>query len=340
MYKYKRKLLSIILTLFCGYLVAQDIHFTQYYASPLSLNPANTGFYEGDCRISGMYRTQWKAVGGEPYNTISLAFDKPYYIYSEKLNYGLIFINDNSGVVGLHVNKIFLSLSYSKIISGHELQIGIQPGYVNKSTKMDEYSFDEQFTLGGDEVFGGDFTGEGGSNSLSYFDLNAGILWSKQLTAKLKPSAGFSLFHITTPYESFDKIKTDASKLSIRWIFHASAIWKLGKKLRAVPNLLYMSQKGATDFLIGGNVEIDIQPKTIKTVYVGTLFRYGWGKNYDASAWIAGVKFGQFDFGASYDINISSLSEATNNRGALEFSLTYICKSTKPQTIKIPCDRY
>jgi hypothetical protein len=38
----------------------QDIHFSQYYASPLSLNPANTGNYDGDWRLMNSYRQQWK----------------------------------------------------------------------------------------------------------------------------------------------------------------------------------------------------------------------------------------------------------------------------------------
>lgn len=336
----KKILLYLIMTAFSTCLVAQDIHFTQYYASSLTLNPANTGWYEGDCRISGIYRNQWKAIAGKPYSTIGIGLDKPYYIYSEKFNWGISYINDNSGVVGLQVNKIYLSLSYYKNLNGHEFQIGVQPGFVNKSTNMDEYTFDEQYTIGGEDVFGGEFTGEEDGNNVNYFDINAGIIWSKKLSAKLRPTVGLALFHLTTPNESFYDIESDATTLGMRKILHANAVYSLRKKLRVIPNLLYMSQKGATDFLIGCNLEVDVSPKTIKTVYLGTIFRYGWEKNYDASAIIGGVKFGQFDFGVSYDINISSLNEATNNRGALEFSLIYICKSTQPKKIQIPCDRY
>ena len=37
---------------------AQDIHFSQYYASPLTLNPALTGKFNGHFRVSGIYRDQ------------------------------------------------------------------------------------------------------------------------------------------------------------------------------------------------------------------------------------------------------------------------------------------
>ncbi|MBK8807318.1 MAG: PorP/SprF family type IX secretion system membrane protein [Bacteroidales bacterium] len=330
----------VLMTLICARLVAQDVHFTQYYASPLTQNPANTGWYEGDCRISANYRNQWKAIAGKPYSTFGVAFDKPYYFFSEKFSYGVQFINDKSGTVGLSVNKIYASLAYYKKIAGHEFQIAIQPGYVNKSTNMDEYTFDGQFTLGGEEVFGGEFSGEGSAEGINYFDLNAGLLWSNQLTEKIRTTVGMSLFHLTTPNESFFGTKSDVTQLAIRKVIHANASFKLGKSLRLVPNTMYMAQRKATEWLIGANLEVDLNPKTIKTVYFGTIFRYGWKENFDASAWIVGARIKQFDLGLSYDFNVSSLAVATNNRGALELSLSYICKSTQPVSIKIPCDRY
>ncbi|MBP5582449.1 MAG: type IX secretion system membrane protein PorP/SprF, partial [Bacteroidales bacterium] len=41
---------------------SQEIHFSQFYASPLSINPANTAWYDGNLRVNAMYRTQWRAI--------------------------------------------------------------------------------------------------------------------------------------------------------------------------------------------------------------------------------------------------------------------------------------
>ena len=38
---------------------AQDIHFSQYYASPLTLNPALCGKFDGFVRVDGIYRSQY-----------------------------------------------------------------------------------------------------------------------------------------------------------------------------------------------------------------------------------------------------------------------------------------
>src|SRR6267378_6675680 len=109
---------------------AQDIHFSQFYASPLSLSPANTGNFNGDWRIMGNYRTQWKEVT-KPYVTNSIGFDRQFYLFNEKFSGGLFLINDKSGG-NLNVMKICGSGAYHRKIARNELHAGIQLGYVSK----------------------------------------------------------------------------------------------------------------------------------------------------------------------------------------------------------------
>ncbi len=65
-------LLTIILWSVISF--AQDIHYSQFYASPLTLNPALTGVNECNYRIGAMYRNQWKSVT-TPYQTPSISFE-------------------------------------------------------------------------------------------------------------------------------------------------------------------------------------------------------------------------------------------------------------------------
>ena len=71
---------------------SQDIHFSQFYASPLSLSPYQTGNYNGDWRFMHNYRTQWRSIS-EPFNTISVGYDRNFYVYNEQLSGGIFFIN-------------------------------------------------------------------------------------------------------------------------------------------------------------------------------------------------------------------------------------------------------
>src|SRR5215467_12867108 len=72
---------------------AQDIHFSQYYSAPLTINPALTGGFAGDYRAGVNYRTQWGSVT-VPYRTFDLYGD---------LNIGRRLISRNFWAVGLNV---------------------------------------------------------------------------------------------------------------------------------------------------------------------------------------------------------------------------------------------
>jgi hypothetical protein len=70
-----------------AFLISQDIHFSNWQMSPLNLNPANAGMFEGDGRLIFNYRNQWKQVP-VTYNTFSFAADM-------NLNKSLILVNIN-----------------------------------------------------------------------------------------------------------------------------------------------------------------------------------------------------------------------------------------------------
>ncbi|MDP4248351.1 MAG: type IX secretion system membrane protein PorP/SprF, partial [Bacteroidota bacterium] len=52
---------------------AQDLHFSQWFNSPLTTNPANTGFIpDADYRFGANFRDQWSAIMAVPYRTMSI----------------------------------------------------------------------------------------------------------------------------------------------------------------------------------------------------------------------------------------------------------------------------
>src|SRR5215216_6046073 len=55
---------------------AQDPNFSQFFVSPLSLNPALTGKFNGDFRVAGNYRDQWPAIS-KAFVTSTISFDAP-----------------------------------------------------------------------------------------------------------------------------------------------------------------------------------------------------------------------------------------------------------------------
>ncbi|MDR2834925.1 MAG: PorP/SprF family type IX secretion system membrane protein [Bacteroidales bacterium] len=330
----------VLILLLASEISAQDIHFSQYYASPLSLNPAETGRFDASLRFSNNYRTQWNALG-TPFKTISVGFDTPFKINEiSKIGAGIFFINDKSGGSKLTVNKIFASISYIFTVKKHhEISIGLQPGFILKNFDQSGLSFPTQF-----DPESGLFNSEYNRSSvkdnlekLSYFDLNAGVHYSYNI-GKLKPYGGASFFHLTMPNESFTENKE--SKLGIRMAFNGGVRWSFKQNFELNPSLFVMYNKKASDWLIGSLVNYYLPDKVIlKKIFAGAFVRYSL-KNIDSFILTGGVNIWDFDLGISYDLNLSRLIKATHIRGALEASLIYKFYRIKSNKITIPCDRY
>lgn len=321
--------------------VGQDIHFSQFYASPLTLNPANTGNYDGDWRIFNNYRRQWGSFSNPaiPFTTISFGLDKSLYIKKDRISFGFIIVNDESSTAELVVNKIFGSIAYHKDFGNHTIHIGAQGGFVMKDILSENLTFPNQFdnTTG---YFNTDISSGETSvgEQLSYIDVNAGILWSAKL-GNFVPNIGFSLYHINSPKESY--LEKD-NKLSMRKVIHAGGKYYIKSQYFIYPNFLLMEHSKATDMLIGSNFGYIIPSETakVKNIFAGVYFRDGISRNPDAFVGVIGANLYNVDLGISYDFNVSELKEATNYKGGFEISLIYIVPSTKLTKITIPCDRF
>jgi len=318
------------------FLNAQDIHFSQYFYSPLNLNPANTGNFDGDWRIANNYRNQWKALS-IPFRTIGISYEHQFYIYSEQFSYGIDVVNDKSGPAGLTVNKLFASLAYHKKIESHHLHFGIQGGMVFKNYSLNELTFPSQF-----DMTTGYFNNQLNNNetnlisNINYPDINAGFLWQKQMQ-HIQTEVGFSAFHLIMPKESFND---DNNKLPIRYAIYGGIYIPI-KSFYLKPQAFEMRQHKATDLILGLEAGFNLThaPIGLKRIFAGFFTRNDFNTAFDASIFMLGLQIKQLQLAFSYDINTSPLSVATNKKGAFEFSLIYTSKSTIPKKITLPCDR-
>ena len=113
---------------------AQDIHFSQFEYSPLNLNPANTGMFDGDQRITAVHRRQWASISA-PYQTSGISYDRLIGNPSEKGNHhnaGLYINSDKAGDGNFGTLQAVLSYSYLFNVgkdSVHFFSAGIQIGF-------------------------------------------------------------------------------------------------------------------------------------------------------------------------------------------------------------------
>ncbi len=322
---------------------AQDIHFSQFYASPLTLNPANTGNYVGDWRFANIFRRQWPTIGvvdkkKHPFQTIGLSYDQQFYVLSERISLGFLIVSDKSGWYNLAQNGLYLSAAYHKTIAGNNFHFGFQGGYVSKAIKNKDLAMPDDFnTVTG--TFESTVSSANPSiEKKSYVDLNTGVIWGRKI-GKFEPEVGFALYHFNSPNESL--IKNDKGKLPMRPVIHYGGKIILTEKIFLMPNLLIMGTKKAKDYLEGANLAYRLPKNAMKIYYVygGLLFRNGIKRNNDAAIAIIGAQFARLNVGVSYDVNVSDLQFATGNRGGFEVSIIYIAPSTLLQNVSIPCDR-
>ena len=316
---------------------AQDVHYSMYDFSPLILNAGETGYFEGDWRGTANFREQWKSLG-DPFQTISAAYDQHLYMLPGQFSVGLLFINDRSGNIDLINNRIALSFAYKKETAVWDYSVGVQTGLVLKSFGLNGTTFPEQYN---DNIGAFDpslpLSEQNLGNQRNYFNLNAGGLVVRKFRSG-QVKLGISAMHLNSPDVSFFERE---EKLEPRLNTYIQVRKDLASNLFVRPMILLARHNGAQELLLGGDVGL-YAPESdfVDEIFLGIDVRDGFNRNGDAFIASLGFAMDNFTVGLAYDINYSGLNESTNNRGAIEVSLIYISPSTAIKQITIPCDRF
>lgn len=335
-----RRLPIILLLLCCAafYSSGQDIHFSQYFATPLAINPSYAGSFTGDYRAGMNYRQQWGSVT-VPYKTFDFYGDMSFNKNRFHQNYfslGLVMISDRAGDGNLSITKIMGSGSYHFNLSGDKknfLSLGLQAGYVQKSVDFTKFYFDNQWADAGFDT--GLPAGENfEAQSLSYLDVNAGISYAYTGSAKFSFYSGLAVYHLNQPYESF--YGNADNRLGMRPVVNVGAIIQLSDAVYLYPSMFYMSQKKAQDVMAGSMISYELG-ESESQLYAGFFARFG-----DALIPVIGYQYTHWRGYLNYDINVSSLKVASGGKGAFELSLAYVgwLKKPKNKIIDIPCPRF
>ncbi|MEY4885315.1 MAG: hypothetical protein RL151_624, partial [Bacteroidota bacterium] len=128
----------LVICLLSQELRAQDPHFSQFFTSPLTLNPALTGLFDGDFRVAGNFRNQWPTINNAfKTGTASIDFSllKDNIPENDRWSIGLLALNDRSVNRILNNNHYSVSTAYHKGLDEngyHQLTIGFQGTYTSK----------------------------------------------------------------------------------------------------------------------------------------------------------------------------------------------------------------
>lgn len=344
----KRKVLAICaLMMGALYSWGQDIHFSQFYMSPLNLNPAMTGVMNCNHRFVANYRNQWGVIlGPDAFTTYSASYDTKIPVGQyDYFGVGGTLWADVAGEGNLQTMQARLSGSYSRRMGGnrklaHYLVAGADAGYSQRSIDFLRLRFGTQHDGNG----GHDPSLPSGENlgrdQFSYADVSAGLLWFTILDEKNSFFIGTGYHHINGPNVSFgqDSIVPLYSKLTI----HAGGEFALTEGLGIVPGVVAFSQGPSFLLNLGSSIRFTLSEDNFSanTFQLGAWVRLvnnyiaptmadepsSNGLGADAIILSTRFEYQNFGIGFSYDWNVSPLKAATNGNGAFEFSLIYtIC---------------
>lgn len=317
---------------------AQDPHFSQFFASPLTLNPALTGKFDGNLRVAGNYRNQWPSFNNV-YTTYTASVDFPimkkHIPELDTWGVGILALKDQAGGNILTNNYISLSTSYHKSLDEDGFQqigIGFQGTYGQKRLDQSKLYFEDMLTPFGftgvtQEIF---YTE---NLNVNYLDVNAGVLYSGSTNGDNNFYAGLSMYHINRPKESF--MGADWS-IGMRTTFHAGGYFPVSDQITIHTSGIFQVQNKATETVLGaaGAAAIDPESTNPSNVYFGAWYRVG-----DAVIPYLGLEFAGLRIGATYDINMSSLKPASQSRGGMEISLIYIHRPDE-RGKGLPCPKF
>jgi len=314
----------------------QDIHFSQYYNTPLLVNPANTGFNpDYDYRAGVNYRNQWANVGS-PYNTMSAWGDVK--VLANRLENGWLGLGgmlhrDQAGSGSLISTTGMLSLAYHQMLGYNSLlSSGFAVGYTQKRIDLSKLTFDNQWNgiffdanIPSNEAFA--------TNRVSFIDLQVGLNYAFFASENFYFNAGASIQRLNRPRESFFETSVSNNEVNSRYNFFLNANFKVQDLWIVNPNVFF-SQVGTTRQLIAGfNANRDLGDNGARQFIMGLYYRTG-----DALIPLFGYQINDLKMTFNYDATISSLSKTNFTRGAYEISIVKsgILPNSKGRQLRCP----
>ena len=344
------RLISFVLALVVSFsLSAQDIHFSQFYLSPLNLNPALTGVMNCNTRLVANYRNQWASVlKNNAYSTYSVSYDQriPVGRY-DYFGVGGTFWGDKAGELSFGTIQGRLSGSYAKKMGGyrgtaHYLSFGAEIGVSQRSADFLTARYGTQHNGNGGHCANCPTLENFDRDNFLFADVSAGLLWFTVLDDDNNFYLGGAYGHLNRADQSFnlDEIEELFSKVTL----HAGGEFMLTDRMGLVPGVVALFQGPSFELNTGTSLKFLLgkSRRTGQAFQIGAWLRLAnhFQDSFTTDAVILSTRFDyeQFSIGFSYDVNVSDLKVASNSNGAFEFALVY--KICGPEQRNVYCPNF
>lgn len=299
--------------------LGQDIHFSQFFETPLWRNPSLAGIYSGDIRVQGVYRDQWNSVT-DAYRTGSFnaEFKMPVGKANDFITAGVQILYDKAGTIGWTSTHVLPVLNYHKSLSNDRnsyLSLGFMGGWVQRRFDPSKATTNSQYDNGG---LGENFS----HTSYNYLDGSVGMSYNATLGDNPENNffVGGAYHHFNRPNNSF--YRNTSIELHPKWVFSGGIRF-------GVSDVAYMTiqadqsmQGGFKETVAGGmyGLKLGEDPGNPDyTIHAGAFLRWN-----DALIPVIKLDYRLLSVAISYDVNISKLKPSSYGRGGFELSVSHI----------------
>lgn len=363
-----------------GSLQAQDLHYTLFNMSPLSLNPANTGAFLGTVRVGGIYRGQWWAVGDRGYNTPGGYVDAPIirgFRDQDWVGVGAYILQDRSGSIRFTTRSNGLSGAYHLGLDkkGESvLTLGVQIGSITRSLRSRDIllgsnwdaaegefmSYDDggmedpAIGTGGGTGTGGNMNANDNDISNSYLDIRAGLLFKQKIDDFDNFEAGVAFGHLNVPNYTFGAAGgggtgpipgPNPGGNNTESSDRQPMLITTHARYEWALNNKWSAAPTVMWQTMRGQHEINLQAWAGYDLKPEDQIKVHMGLGYrvgDAAKILAGLDYKDLRVAAAFDLNVSQYRTATDFQGAFEIAAYYIFKIYKEPEIKpaILCPKF
>lgn len=339
--------------LFATVVRAQDPHFSMFYAAPQLMNPAMTGAFNGNYRISGIYRGQWASVlrpneldrqGTPTFRTYSASVDfrtQKGFIDKDAFGVGIVMEGDKAGAADFGTISVEASLSYFKSLNYKATQyiaIGFQGGFMQRTINTTKL------------CFGTNYDGVGCNPSLPtdpslfngfddrfiMYDVNFGLLWFMKIKEASDAYVGFAMHHLNRPNESFIRGGNSVkAQVPFKFTGHGGVRIGINERFALGPKfiVLYQGKQWETNFGTDARIHFNTREPNGDGFSAGVMYRIVGGDiqaaykdqaiNSESIILTAKIDWRGLSAGTAYDINIGEARYASRSKGAFEIFASY-----------------
>ena len=303
---------------------AQDIHFSQFFETPLLRNPSLAGIFKGDIRAQSVYRSQWNNIT-DAYHTgsFNIEYKKSIGKADDFLTIGGQILYDKAGTIALTSTHILPVLNYQKSLSTERnmyLSLGFMGGLVQRRIDQSKITTNSQYNgVDYDPSLsnGENFT----KTSYSYLDAGVGMSFNTQLGQNENNNIylGLAYHHFNKSHKVSFYGNPDI-EMAPKWVGSLGIRMNAGEESYMTLYGDYSKQSSYQETVAGFIYSYKLgDPEDPRYVmHAGALVRFK-----DALIPTLKIDISHIAVSFAYDANISQLRNASYGRGGFELALGY-----------------